>query len=94
MATVEAARVARLEAGELQPGRLADLAILDLQSVHLQPFHEQDPINMLVFCARAGDVRDTFINGKVVMRNRRLPLVNEMDLLQEATSLKAEFTGT
>ena len=94
MATVEAARVARLEAGELQPGRLADLAILDLQSVHLQPFHEQDPINMLVFCARAGDVRDTLIHGKVVMRNRRLPLVNEMDLLQEATSLKAEFTGT
>ena len=93
MATAQAARAARLEAGELLPGRLADLVILDLQSAHLQPFNELDPINMLVFCARAGDVRDTIINGKIVMRNRQLTLVNEVDLLQESITLKAEFAG-
>jgi 5-methylthioadenosine/S-adenosylhomocysteine deaminase len=91
MATTQAARVARLDAGELQPGKLADVAVLDLRATHLQPFHDKDPLNMLVFCARADDVRDTIIHGKIVMRNRRLVQVNESDLLLEAAGMRAEL---
>lgn len=91
MATSEAARVARLDTGELKPGKLADLAVVDLNAAHLQPFNEHDPLNTLVFCSRAEDVRDTIINGKIVMRNRQLTQIDETSLLQEAKKVHAEL---
>lgn len=84
MATQAAARAARIEAGELTPGKLADVIVVELQRPHLQPFPAGDLINLLVFCARAGDVRDTIIDGKVVMRDRRLTTLDEAEILQEA----------
>ena len=91
MATAKAARVARLDAGELQPGKLADLAVVDLNAAHLQPFNEYDPLNTLVFCSRAEDVRDTIINGKIVMRNRQLTQIDETSLLREAKKVHVEL---
>jgi 5-methylthioadenosine/S-adenosylhomocysteine deaminase len=91
MATVEAARAARVEAGELRPGKLADIAVLELKGVHLQPFHAADLLNSLVFCARASDVRDTIIDGKVVMRARKMTSVDESALIQEAASVEPEL---
>jgi 5-methylthioadenosine/S-adenosylhomocysteine deaminase len=91
MATVEAARAARIEAGEIQPGKLADVIIVDLKSSHQQPFHDTDPFNMLVFCSKASDVRDTIINGKLIMHNRRFVSLNETDLLNEMIELDKEL---
>ena len=87
MATITAARAARLEAGEIQVGKLADMAILELKAAHLQPLHPESLINMLVFCGKAGDVRDTIIHGEVVMRDRRITKVNEEALLEEVKEL-------
>ncbi len=87
MTTATAAHVARLDAGVLAPGKLADLAILDLHGVHLQPFNECDLLNTLIFCARAADVRDTIIHGQVVMRERRIMRVDEAALIEEAVSM-------
>lgn len=83
MATVEAARVARIEAGEIQVGKLADLAVVELKGAHLRPFQNETLLNTLVFCGRAGDVRDTIIHGEVVMRDRKVTRVDEQALLEE-----------
>jgi 5-methylthioadenosine/S-adenosylhomocysteine deaminase len=91
MATVEAARAARTLAGELQPGKLADVIIVDLKSAHLQPFHDVDPFNMLVFCTKASDVRDTIINGELIMHDRHICKVNETDLQNEMIELDAQL---
>ncbi len=91
MATIEAARAARITAGELQPGKLADVITVDLKSAHLQPFHEADLFNMLVFCAKSTDVRDTIINGRLVMHDRHFPDLNESDLIEEAAALEARL---
>jgi 5-methylthioadenosine/S-adenosylhomocysteine deaminase len=87
MATVDAARAARIDAGAVYPGKLADLIVVNLNAAHLQPFHDLDLCNMLVFCARAGDVRDTLIHGRVVMRDRRLTTIDESQLVQAAAEL-------
>jgi 5-methylthioadenosine/S-adenosylhomocysteine deaminase len=89
MATVEAARVCRVEAGEILPGRLADLAIVELSGAHLRPFHGDKLLDMLVFCTRAGDVRDTIINGEIVMRDREIKTINEHEILQEAEEIES-----
>jgi 5-methylthioadenosine/S-adenosylhomocysteine deaminase len=91
MATTSAAQAARLDAGTLAPGKLADLAILDVRAAHLQPFNPDDLLNMLVFCARAADVRDTLIHGQVVMRNRRITRVDEAALVEEAVALSDQI---
>ena len=91
MATVEAAHAARLEAGELQPGKLADVVLLELKGVHLQPWHADDLINSLVFCGKAADVRDTIIHGEAVMQNRQITRVNETNLIDEAMRIEKEL---
>jgi 5-methylthioadenosine/S-adenosylhomocysteine deaminase len=93
MATDTAARVARVEAGELQPGKLADLAVMELKAAHLQPFHDGDLLNALVFCGKAQDVRDTIIHGQAVMRNRRITTIDEGSLFAEVNSLRNEMPG-
>jgi len=89
MATIEAARVCRIDAGEILPGRLADLAIVELNGAHLRPFHADRLLDMLVFCTRAGDVRDTIINGEIVMRDREIKTIDETEILQEAEKIES-----
>ncbi|MFH1635227.1 MAG: amidohydrolase [Chloroflexota bacterium] len=89
MATIEAASVCRIEAGEILTGRLADLAIIELKGSHLRPFHADRLLEMLVFCVRAGDVRDTIINGEIVMRDRHIQTVDEAEIMQEAEEAEA-----
>lgn len=91
MATIDAARTAQIDAGEIAPGKLADVIVLDLNKAHIQPFHEDDPINMLVFCARSEDVRDTVIHGKIVMQNRRVLTVDETQILNESITVEREL---
>jgi len=90
MATVQAAKVAHLDAGEIQPGKLADIAVIGIHAPHLQPFHDQDIFNMLVFCAKSGDVQHTIIHGQLVMKDRQITTVDENSILQEAAALDAE----
>lgn len=72
MATRNGARALGLEGkvGELAPGRLADLIVLDFDKPHLTPLYE--PVSHLVYAARGSDVRDSVIHGRLVMENRRL----------------------
>jgi 5-methylthioadenosine/S-adenosylhomocysteine deaminase len=100
MATIEAAKAARVNAGELEPGKFADVAIVELKASHLRPFHDEDIFNSLVFCGKTSDVRDTIIHGEVVMRDRKIARVNEEELLAEASSygktlyaLRAEYSA-
>lgn len=92
MATIEGARACRVNAGRIEVGRLADMAIIDLGGSHMRPMH--DLINTLVFCTRADDVRDTIIDGEVVMRERQVTNVDEAGLLLELEGIEAAlFAG-
>ena len=90
MATVQAAKVAHLDAGEVQPGKLADIAVIGIHAPHLQPFHDQDIFNMLVFCAKSSDVQHTIIHGQLVMKDRQITTIDENSILQETAALDAE----
>ncbi|RFU83929.1 amidohydrolase [Streptomyces triticagri] len=77
MATVEGARALGLgaELGSLEAGKRADLIVLDLDRPHLTPRH--DPWSMLAYAAQASDVRDTVVDGRVLMRDRALTTLDE-----------------
>jgi 5-methylthioadenosine/S-adenosylhomocysteine deaminase len=79
MATENGARACRIDVGTLDPGRLADLVLVDLGGAHLLPVH--DIVNSLVYCARGSDVDTVIIDGRVVMEGRKLVTMDERALL-------------
>lgn len=89
MATIEGARALKLDwlIGSLEPGKRADIAVVDLQGPHLTPRFALGPGNIysqLVYAAKASDVRHVLVNGRFLMRERQLLTVDEAAVLAEA----------
>jgi 5-methylthioadenosine/S-adenosylhomocysteine deaminase len=82
MATENGARACRIDAGTLDPGRLADLVLVDLGGAHLLPVH--DIVNSLVYCAKGSDVDTVIIDGQVVLQGRKLVTMDQQVILDMA----------
>lgn len=84
MATLGGARACGLDhfIGSIEAGKRADLALVDLSGPHLAALH--DLYSHLVHCVRASDVRDTIVDGRVVMRNRVVRTLDEQAVVAEA----------
>jgi 5-methylthioadenosine/S-adenosylhomocysteine deaminase len=83
MGTRGSARALGIEdrVGQIKAGMRADIALVDFDQPHLFPRH--DVISHLVYAARAGDVHTVFINGKPVMRDRRLLTLDEREIYRQ-----------
>jgi 5-methylthioadenosine/S-adenosylhomocysteine deaminase len=88
LATIGGARALHLEKdiGSLEPGKRADLIVVDLSAAHLTPMY--NIYSLLVYAAKASDVSDTIVNGRVLMRNRRLQTMNEEAVKSVARSFQ------
>jgi 5-methylthioadenosine/S-adenosylhomocysteine deaminase len=73
------------EIGAIEPGRRADLALVDLSGPHCQPLH--DSRSALVYSVRASDVVTVVVDGNIVVRDRRLTTVDLDEILGEAREL-------
>ena len=84
MATIEGARVLGMdrEIGSLEVGKRADLLIVSMSSPRQTPLY--DPISHLVYTTRGDDVRSVVVNGRVVMRDRRVETLDERAVLGDA----------
>jgi len=84
MATIRGARALHLEKeiGSIEKGKRADLVIVDLDALHQTPFY--NIYSDLVYATKAGDVRTVIIEGRVVMRDRRLLTLNEETIKADA----------
>ena len=72
---------AELQIGSLEPGKKADIIVLDMDKPHLTPVY--NPVSHLVYAARGSDVIHSVINGRVVMRDRCLTTLDEGSILEE-----------
>lgn len=84
MATIGGARALHMEdaIGSLEVGKYADLIIVDLSAPHLVPVY--DIYSQLVYAAKASDVVETMVAGRVLMRDRRLLTLKEDQIKSEA----------
>src|SRR4051794_25396335 len=89
MATIDGARVLGLEAqtGSLQTGKRADIIIVSLGAARQVPMY--DPLSHLVYVTRGDDVRTTIVNGRVLMRDRKVQTLPEAEVLADARALAA-----
>jgi 5-methylthioadenosine/S-adenosylhomocysteine deaminase len=69
--------------GSLEPGKRADLIIVDLDGVHTTPRFARDLhaiYSQLVYAAKSSDVVDVMCDGRWLMRDRRLTTLDEAAL--------------
>jgi 5-methylthioadenosine/S-adenosylhomocysteine deaminase len=73
--------------GSLEPGKRADLILVDISPLHNSPRFRRDqdnPYAQLVYAAKATDVSDVMVDGKWLMRERKLLTFNETELVAAA----------
>lgn len=89
MATLDGARALGLdkEIGSIEPGKKADIAMVDMHKLHFTPLLRGEFFNVyshLVYVASNGDVDTVIIDGKIIMKNHALKTVDEDGVIQEA----------
>jgi 5-methylthioadenosine/S-adenosylhomocysteine deaminase len=87
MATIEGARALGLadRIGSLEPGKDADVILIDTRQPHLTPLYH--PASHLVYAARGGDVSTSIINGQIVMENRELRTLDRERVMEDVHRL-------
>jgi len=76
--------------GSLEPGKKADLIVIDMDRPHLTPLY--NPLSHLVYAVRGADVKHSVINGRIVMRNRLLTTLDEEAILEKMRQIGAEIS--
>jgi 5-methylthioadenosine/S-adenosylhomocysteine deaminase len=87
MATCDGAKVLGLDAlvGTLEAGKKADICIIDMYKPHLTPMY--DEYSHLVYTVGGADVETVFINGKLVMKDRRLLTIDEDETMRRVRAI-------
>ncbi len=91
MATREGARTLGLddEIGSIEPGKRADLIIVERDRPHLMP--DRDVWSTLAFAARVADVRMTMVDGEVLVDQFALTQLDCKEITAEARRAAAEL---
>jgi hypothetical protein len=71
------------EVGSLEPGKKADLFLVNLRAPWLNPVRPPQLVTNLVYNANGSDVTDVVVDGRLVVRDSRATLVDEGDALRE-----------
>ncbi|MBI3764465.1 MAG: amidohydrolase [Chloroflexi bacterium] len=91
MATLGGARALGLEKeiGSLEPGKRADLVLLDLRKPHLVPVY--DLPTAIVHGANAADVDTVMVDGQVIMESRRVKTLDEAAIVSAVEAAGPEL---
>ena len=91
MATIGGANALHMEdtIGSIEEGKLADIVIVDLDSLNQTPLY--NIYSDLVYATKANDARTVIVNGRVVMLDRRLLTLNENVIKRVANAYRTKI---
>jgi 5-methylthioadenosine/S-adenosylhomocysteine deaminase len=98
LATIEGAHAIGLgnKIGSLEPGKKADIILLDLKVPHMTPII-YNPMNNIapniVYSARGDEVTDVIINGEHVIVNKVVQTMDEAKAIEEAQIAATEIAN-
>lgn len=75
--------------GSLEPGKRADLILVEISPLHNAPRFHRSPDGIyaqLVYAAKSSDVTDVMVNSKWLMREQKLLTLNENQLISAANA--------
>jgi 5-methylthioadenosine/S-adenosylhomocysteine deaminase len=92
MATIDGAKAMGLdrEIGSLEVGKRADVIVVNISSLHATP-SARDLASAIVYSAQPEDVQTVIIDGQLVMRDRELLTLNEVEVRTEANKQAQEL---
>jgi 5-methylthioadenosine/S-adenosylhomocysteine deaminase len=79
------------EIGTIEPGKRADLIVLNLNDAQLVP--NTNYVETIVYRAKSRDLTHTVVNGRIVYADGRLRLTNQETLLEEGRAAAREWLG-
>ena len=87
MATIDGARALGMEAlvGSIEVGKRADVITVSMTAARQTPMY--DPLSHLVYVTRGDDVKTTIVNGRILMRDRKVLTLDESRVLSDARAL-------
>ena len=93
MATIGGARAIGLgdEVGSIEIGKKADLVLLDMSDFFASPIH--NPTSSIVYSALGHEPTLVVIDGKIIMRDRRVLTVDQQRVRHEAQQAAAALTS-
>jgi 5-methylthioadenosine/S-adenosylhomocysteine deaminase len=93
MATIEGAKALKTEKdlGSIEPGKIADLAVIDLKHPAMIPTFPANLISNLVYSCQSDCVRHTLVNGKIVMRDGIILTLNQNAVVNKAQTIAEKF---
>jgi 5-methylthioadenosine/S-adenosylhomocysteine deaminase len=91
MATIDGAKSLGLQdiIGSLEVGKKADVIIIDTRKPHLIPVY--NPVSHIVYAAKGSDVQDVIVDGKVLLKNRKLMTVDIEDILEKVADIASHI---
>ncbi|RLG73203.1 MAG: hypothetical protein DRO23_09385 [Thermoprotei archaeon] len=91
MATINGAKALMWdrEIGSIEPGKKADIIVIDLSKPHTTPVN--NPATTLIYCANAGDVVTTIVDGKILMENKKHTYRNVYEVVEKALERTEEL---
>ncbi len=89
LGTVNGAKAFGLNAGEIAKGKLADLLLIDLKHLSLNPHHNM--ISNLVYSSGADCIDTTICDGNILMQNRKVK--GEEKILEDANKIALDLVA-
>ncbi|HUQ94268.1 MAG TPA: amidohydrolase [Bryobacteraceae bacterium] len=94
MATILGARALGLDKdiGSLEPGKKADMITLRLDAPHAAPLYQVIP--QMVYALKGADVNDVVVNGRLIVRDRKVLTLNGAQILAKAEEYRAKVIAS
>ena len=94
MATIRGARVLGLdkEIGSLEAGKRADLITLSLTAPNAIPIY--NVYSQVAYASKAADVQDVFVNGRLIVSNRRMLTLNQQEIYAHIRAWQSRIEAT
>jgi len=95
MATVNNAKCLHWdnEIGSIEPGKKADIIIVNIRRSNYIPIHDFSIVPNLVYSGDGHDVETVIIDGKIIMENREVKTLDEAKVLDEAQKAAERIVG-
>ncbi len=75
--------------GSIEKGKFADIISINIRKPHLTPIY--DIYSHIVYSAQTSDVEDVMVNGRLLIKNRRLLTSDENEILDKANGWGAKI---
>jgi 5-methylthioadenosine/S-adenosylhomocysteine deaminase len=90
LVTQNGARALHFNGGRIEPGRPADIVVLNGKAPNMVPVH--NPVSHIIYAATGGNVKDVIINGKIIVKDSKSLTVDEEALIKECRSIQEHIS--